>query len=102
MAAGKSLLLLVILGFASPALAGFRCTLGEWACTASCVTLGQTSGLCTDEGECQCSEKSISLDNLKALLPSRRHLGESFFGATCNSIGRKDGTCVKKESGETD
>ena len=27
-----------------------RCTLGEWACTASCVTLGQTSGLCTDEG----------------------------------------------------
>merc|ERR1711974_447003 len=56
-----------ILGLASPALAGFRCTLGEWACTASCVTLGQTSGLCTDEGECQCSEKSISLSNLRAL-----------------------------------
>ena len=65
MAAPRYLLLLVILGFASPALAGFRqakkvlksfykifprCTLGEWACTASCVTLGQTSGLCTDEG----------------------------------------------------
>ena len=27
-----------------------RCSLGEFACTASCVTLGQTSGLCTDEG----------------------------------------------------
>merc|ERR1711970_1657456 len=102
MAAGKSLLLLVILGFASPALAGFRCTLGEWACTASCVTLGQTSGLCTDEGECQCSERSISLNNLRALLPSRCHLGVSFCAATCNSIGQKNGTCVEKDSGETD
>merc|ERR1712184_191176 len=90
-AAGKSLLLLVILAFASPALAGFRCTLGEWACTASCVTLGQTSGLCTDEGECQCSEKSISVSNLRALLPSRCHLGTSFCTATCNSIGQESG-----------
>merc|ERR1712117_808539 len=72
-ASDKSLLILLF-GFASPALAGFRCSLGEFACTASCVTLGQTSGLCTDEGECQCSERSISLDNLKALLPSRCHL----------------------------
>ena len=122
-----------------------RCTLGEWACTASCVTLGQTSGLCTDEGfllhsrasmpqspllfptrtifqyikdkgyksldwntlkhvctqtqgECQCSERSISLNNLRALLPSRCHLGASFCAATCNSIGQKNGTCVEKVS----
>merc|ERR1712107_715415 len=99
---GKGLLLIVLLGLASPALAGFRCTLGEWACTASCVTLGQTSGLCTDEGECQCSERSISLNNLLALLPSRCHLGASFCAATCNSIGQKNGTCVEKDSGETD
>ena len=38
---------------------GFRCTLGDWACTASCVTLGQTSGICDDQGDCICSEKSI-------------------------------------------
>merc|ERR1711988_46749 len=101
-ASGKGLLLIVLLGLASPALAGFRCTLGEWACTASCVTLGQTSGLCTDEGECQCSERSISLNNLRALLPSRCHLGASFCAATCNSIGQKNGTCVEKDSGETD
>merc|ERR1712107_150465 len=97
---GKGLLLIVLLGLASPALAGFRCSLGEFACTASCVTLGQTSGLCTDEGECQCSERSISLDNLKALLPSRCHLGESFCSATCNSIGRKEGNCVTKDWGD--
>merc|ERR1712223_1712131 len=101
-APGKGLLLIVLLGLVSPALSGFRCSLGEFACTASCDTLGQTSGLCTDEGECQCSERSISLDNLKALLPSRCHLGASFCTATCNSIGRKDGNCVTKESGETD
>ena len=27
--------------------------------------------------------------------------GEPFCGATCNSIGRKDGTCVKKVSSST-
>ena len=39
--------------------AGFRCTLGDWACSASCVTLGQTSGICDSENDCICSEKSI-------------------------------------------
>merc|ERR1712038_1107753 len=74
--------------------AGFRCTLGNWACTASCVTLGQTSGVCDGEGDCICSEKSISLSNLKNLLPSRCDLGESFCEGTCNAIGRKGGKCV--------
>merc|ERR1711899_12574 len=69
--------------------AGFRCTLGNWACSASCVTLGQTSGICDSEGDCLCSEKSISLKNLKALLPSRCNLGSGFCEVTCNSIGRK-------------
>merc|ERR1712066_736577 len=54
--------------------AGFRCTLGQWACTASCVTLGQTSGTCDALGrtdgkcvvdsdganDCQCSDKFVS------------------------------------------
>merc|ERR1712133_48714 len=75
---------LLILGIAAPAMAGFRCTLGEWACTSSCVVLGQTSGICDEDGECNCSEKSISLDNLKALLPSRCNLGEGFCSTTCN------------------
>merc|ERR1712112_50207 len=96
--------LLLILGIAAPAMAGFRCTLGEWACTSSCVVLGQTSGICDEGGECNCSEKSISLDNLKALLPSRCNLGEGFCSTTCNSIGRKNGTCVtlNKNTGEVD
>merc|ERR1712107_282898 len=90
-APGKGLLLIVLLGLASPALAGFRCTLGEWACTASCVTLGQTSGLCTDEGECQCSERSISLSNLRALLSSRCHPGVSFCASTCRLDCQRQG-----------
>jgi len=94
--------LLLLLALTSPALAGFRCSLGTWACTASCVTLGQTSGFCSDAGDCHCSEKSISLNNLRALLPSRCHLGDSFCSTTCNSIGQKDGTCVTKSSGELD
>ena len=51
----------MLVSMATVARAGFRCTLGNWACTASCVTLGQTSGICDGEGECQCSEKSIRL-----------------------------------------
>ena len=49
----------LVLGACGLAQAGFRCTLGEFACSASCVTLGQTSGICDDEGDCICSEKSI-------------------------------------------
>merc|ERR1711915_603945 len=52
------------------------CTLGQWACSASCVTLGQTSGICDADGECICSERSISLSNLRALLPSRCSISE--------------------------
>ena len=29
---------------------GFRCTFGNWACTAGCVVLGQTSGKKTNSG----------------------------------------------------
>ena len=55
-----SISLLVILAtLTSTSMAGFRCTLGNWACSASCVTLGQTSGICDQEGDCICSEKSI-------------------------------------------
>merc|ERR1712203_44081 len=77
--------------------AGFRCTLGNWACTTSCVALGQTSGICDGEGECNCSEKSISLENFNALLPSRCHLGESFCKGTCQATGRATGKCVVSE-----
>merc|ERR1711913_78831 len=56
-------------------------------CSASCVTLGQTSGICDGEGECNCSERSISLSNL----------GESFCEGTCNAIGRTGGKCLEKD-----
>ena len=32
--------------------AGFRCSIGETACSAGCVVLGQSSGTCDDEGKC--------------------------------------------------
>jgi len=77
--------------------AGIRCSFGNAFCTAGCVLLGQTSGVCDDEGTCFCSEKSISLDDFKKLLPSRCSLGESFCEGTCNSIGRKGGVCERKD-----
>ena len=58
-----SVLMLVVVE-SSLVMGGFRCTLGEWACSASCVTLGQTSGICDSERECICSEKSIRLVQL--------------------------------------
>merc|ERR1739848_80321 len=88
---------LVLLVSTSLVSGGFRCTLGNWACTTSCVTLGQTSGICDNEGECQCSERSISLSNLRNLLPSRCNLGESFCEGTCNAIGRTGGKCLEKD-----
>merc|ERR1711976_364505 len=87
----STLLLLALVG---NSLAGFRCTFGDWACSAGCVTLGQTSGICDDNGKCWCSERSISLDDIKALLPSRCDLGTSVCEGTCHSIGRKSGTCT--------
>ena len=49
-----------------------RCTLGEWACTASCVTLGQTSGLCTDEGFLLHSR--ASMPQSPVLFPTKNNL----------------------------
>ena len=51
--------LLMLLLTSSLVSAGFRCSIGEFACSASCLTLGQTSGICDGEGECLCSEQSI-------------------------------------------
>ena len=51
--------LVVLVVQSSLVMGGFRCTLGQWACSASCVTLGQTSGICDADGECICSERSI-------------------------------------------
>merc|ERR1711893_240917 len=74
--------------------AGLRCRLGgNVACTASCVALGQTSGVCDEENDCNCSEKSITLSTLEKLLPSRCNQGVKFCEATCESIGRQGGTC---------
>eukprot|EP00090_Calanus_glacialis_P035398 TRINITY_DN60439_c0_g1_i1.p1 TRINITY_DN60439_c0_g1~~TRINITY_DN60439_c0_g1_i1.p1 ORF type:complete len:159 (+),score=40.12 TRINITY_DN60439_c0_g1_i1:91-567(+) len=92
--------LLVVLCTLGLAQAGFRCSLGELACSASCVTLGQTSGICDAEGDCICSEKSISLNNFRNLLPSRCNLGLPFCEATCNALGRESGTCAA--TGATD
>merc|ERR1711944_32578 len=85
--------------------AGFRCSvgsflslfsssLGDSACSAGCVTLGHTSGICSDDGECNCSERYIDLDALTDLIPSRCSLGEEVCRRTCHAIGRRDGSCV--------
>ena len=36
------------------------------------------------------------------LIPSRCDLGEEFCAGTCHSIGRREGVCVSKSSGEKD
>merc|ERR1712210_180527 len=69
--------------------AGFRCTFGNWACTAGCVGLGQTSGLCDDAGACHCSAKSISLSNFHAMLPSRCTLGRASARALVTHLGEQ-------------
>merc|ERR1712088_401145 len=101
------------MGFGSGTEAGFRCSVvggflnifsGEAksaACSASCVTLGHTSGICDSDGECHCSKKSIDLDGLMELIPSRCDLGEEFAkcGAEetcrvyCQANGSASGEC---------
>merc|ERR1712047_218977 len=45
-------------------------------------------------GECWCSERSIGVETIRELLPSRCTLGLEFCQKSCYSIGRKDGACV--------
>jgi len=87
----KSIILVSVLVQLSSA--GFRCTFGNWACTAGCVMLGQTSGVCDADWNCHCSANKISLDNFRALLPSRCNLGDQFCEVTCHAIGRSHGAC---------
>merc|ERR1712215_15716 len=93
-------LLLLLFLFIVSVHARFRCTLGNWACTAGCVVLGQTSGLCDDDGKCWCSERSIALTDFRALLPSRCDLGQSVCAAAstcrmdCQAKGHGTGECV--------
>merc|ERR1712058_177761 len=94
---------LLLLSLALICEAGVRCFFGSSACSASCVVLaGHTSGICDGNGECICSEKSISLDILRSYLPSRCNLGDSFCEVTCNSIGRANGTCSTDTAGGRD
>lgn len=91
----KYLSILVFCSLLSTSFAGLRCRLGgNIACTTSCVALGQTSGLCDQDNECNCSEKSITLSTFEKLLPSRCNLGLKFCEATCQSLGRVGGTCT--------
>merc|ERR1711872_1048162 len=89
----NSKLLLALFAVIPLAHGGFRCTFGNWACTTGCVFLGQTSGICDADWNCHCSEKSISVNNFRALLPSRCNLGESFFQGTCQALARHSGYC---------
>ena len=82
--------------------AGFRCTFGDWACSASCVTLGHTSGNCDPENECICSERRIDLDSFRNLVPSRCNLpfGRRVCKNTCRAVGYKEGNCVDTRYGK--
>jgi len=42
--------------------AGFRCSIGEWACKATCVVTLQDSGYCRDDGECICNEEELDIE----------------------------------------
>jgi len=86
-------LFLILSGIVAVTQAGFRCSIGDFACTASCVVLGQSSGTCDNDNECWCSEKDIDFKAFRELLPSRCTLGKSFCEGTCNAIGRRTGSC---------
>jgi len=75
--------------------AGFRCFFGDWACSAGCKALGQSSGTCDDDDKCWCSERSISFEDFREMLPSRCTLGDQFCQSTCHAIARRDGSCVE-------
>merc|ERR1712111_61992 len=47
---------------------------------------------------CSCSERSIDLKTLKAMVPSRCNLGEEVCRSSCHAIGRRDGACVTPNS----
>lgn len=95
--------------FGNHAEAGFRCSvvggfLGQLssaatngACAASCVAFGQTSGICDADGECHCSERSIDLEALTMLVPSRCDLGLEVCQRSCHAIGRREGKCISEE-----
>ena len=59
--------------------AGFRCTFGDTACSASCVVLGHTSGNCDQDRECICSERPIDLDTFRGLEPFFAHAILKYF-----------------------
>jgi hypothetical protein len=44
-----------------------------------------------------CSEKSISIDDIRELLPSRCAMGEEFCEGSCHAIGRRNGSCTPGE-----
>ena len=63
---------------------GFRCTFGNWACTAGCVVLGQTSGKETNSGHfIKIDLWSIyeSINNKNAAKRTRQHVGEKYSKA---------------------
>lgn len=101
-----ALSVLVVGLFGTGTYAGFRCSVAggflslfsssarDGACSASCVAQGKTSGACTDDEECICSEFYIDLDTLKALVPSRCDLDVEVCRRTCHAIGRREGMCL--------
>ena len=48
-------------------------------------------------GNFSCSEFSIDLDTLKALVPSRCDLDVEVCRRTCHAIGRREGMCLDDE-----
>ena len=48
----KFAILIICLSLAYVSEAGFRCSLGLWACNASCVGTLRSHGVCDDDGEC--------------------------------------------------
>jgi len=71
--------------------AGIRCSLGQWACDASCAGTLRSHGICDDDGECIC-QAPVSITNL-----SRCNLGEDACNVFCTATGHVNGTCEEEE-----
>merc|ERR1712045_107598 len=80
-------ILVICLSLAYVTEAGFRCSLGQWACDASCATTLRSHGVCHPDGECEC-QTEVAISNI-----SRCNFGEAHCNWWCQQAGQVSGKC---------
>merc|ERR1712241_556155 len=89
-------ILVICLSLAYVTEAGFRCSLGQWACDASCATTLRSHGVCHPDGECEC-QAEVDINNI-----SRCNFGEKACDDFCKLGNHVGGKCNTEENGSKD